>query len=49
MPTSKIIVCFDSERVHGMNGDCKSKKNCLYADGHVRNHSDTAPRAKPKN
>ena len=46
---SKIIVCFDTERVHGMNGDFKNKKNYLYADGHVRNYWDTAPRSKPKN
>jgi prepilin-type N-terminal cleavage/methylation domain-containing protein/prepilin-type processing-associated H-X9-DG protein len=49
MPLSKIIVCFDTERVHGMKGDYKSKKNYLYADGHVRNYWDTAPRSKPKN
>jgi prepilin-type N-terminal cleavage/methylation domain-containing protein/prepilin-type processing-associated H-X9-DG protein len=49
MPISKIIVCFDTERVHGLKGDYVSKKNYLYADGHVRNYWDTAPRAKPKN
>ena len=46
---SKIIVCFDTERVHGLKGDFKSKKNYLYADGHVRNYWETAPRSKPKN
>ena len=46
---SKVIVCFDTERVHGMKGDFKSKKNYLYADGHVRNYWDTAPRSRPKN
>jgi prepilin-type N-terminal cleavage/methylation domain-containing protein/prepilin-type processing-associated H-X9-DG protein len=49
MPTSKIIVCFDTERVHGMRSDFQSKKNYLYADGHVRNYWETSPRAKPKN
>lgn len=49
VPASKIVVCFDTERVHGMRGDFKSKKNYLYADGHVRNYWETAPRAKPKN
>lgn len=49
VPTSKIVVCFDVERVHGLLGDFKSKKNYLYADGHVRNYWDTAPRARPKN
>ena len=49
MPLSKIIVCFDTERVHGINGDFKSKKNYLYADGHIRNYWDSAPRSKPKN
>jgi prepilin-type N-terminal cleavage/methylation domain-containing protein/prepilin-type processing-associated H-X9-DG protein len=49
MPLSRIIVCFDTERVHGMRGDFKSKKNYLYADGHIRNYWDTAPRSKPKN
>lgn len=49
MPLSKIVVCFDVERVHGINGAFTSKKNYLYADGHVRNYWDTAPRAKPKN
>lgn len=46
---SKIICCFDTERVHGLKGDFKSKKNYLYADGHVRNYWDTSPRSKPKN
>ena len=49
MPASRIIVCFDTERVHGISGDFKSKKNYLYADGHIRNYWDTAPRSKPKN
>ena len=49
MPLSKIIVCFDTERVHGINGDFKSKKNYLYADGHIRNYWDSSPRGKPKN
>jgi prepilin-type N-terminal cleavage/methylation domain-containing protein/prepilin-type processing-associated H-X9-DG protein len=49
MPASKIIVCFDTERVHGLKGDYKSKKNYLYADGHVRNYWETAPRPKPAN
>ena len=49
VPISKIVVCFDTERVHGVTGDFQSKKNYLYADGHIRNYWDTAPRAKPKN
>ena len=49
VPTSKIIVCFDTERVHGLKGDFKNKKNYLYADGHIRNYWDTSPRSKPKN
>jgi prepilin-type processing-associated H-X9-DG protein len=49
MTASKIIVCFDTERVHGMKADFKSKKNYLYADGHVRNYWETSPRSKPKN
>jgi len=49
MPLSKIIVCFDVERVHGINGNFVSKKNYLYADGHVRNYWETAPRPKPAN
>lgn len=48
MPLSRIIVCFDVERVHGVHGDFKSKKNYLYADGHIRNYWDTKPRSKPK-
>jgi prepilin-type N-terminal cleavage/methylation domain-containing protein/prepilin-type processing-associated H-X9-DG protein len=48
LPLSKIIVCFDTERVHGVRGDFKSKKNYLFADGHVRPYWDTAPRSKPK-
>ena len=49
MPLSKIVVCFDVERVHGLSGAYTSKKNYLYADGHVRNCRDTAPRPRPKN
>ncbi len=49
MPLSKIVVCFDTAQVHGLSGDFKSKKNYLYADGHIRNYWDTKPRAKPKN
>lgn len=49
MPLSKIIVCFDTERVHGMRGEFKSKKNYLYADGHIRNYWETAPRSRSKN
>lgn len=49
VPLSKIIVCFDTERVHGVAGDFKSKKNYLYADGHIRNYWDSSPRSKPKN
>lgn len=49
MPLSKIVVCFDTERVHGVRGEYKSKKNYLYADGHVRPYWDSAPRKKPKN
>ena len=49
MPLSKIVVCFDVERVHGLSGAFTSKKNYLYADGHIRNYRDTAPRSKPKN
>ena len=48
MPLSKIVVCFDTERVHGVQGDFKSKKNYLYADGHVRPYWDSAPRTKSK-
>jgi hypothetical protein len=46
---SKIVVCFDTERVHGLNANFRSKKNYLYADGHIRAYTDTAPRTKPKN
>ncbi len=46
---SKIVICFDTERVHGLRGNFKSKKNYLYGDGHIRNYWDTAPRGKPKN
>jgi len=49
VPLSRLIVCFDTERVHGMRANFKSKKNYLYADGHVRPYWDTAPRSKPKN
>lgn len=49
VPISKIIVCFDVERVHGLRGDYASKKNYLYADGHVRNYWDSKPRSRPKN
>ena len=49
VPLSKIIVCFDTERVHGVKSDFKSKKNYLYADGHIRNYWDSSPRSKPKN
>ncbi|MCX6981316.1 MAG: hypothetical protein WCK55_17420 [Verrucomicrobiota bacterium] len=49
MPLSKIVVCFDVERVHGLSGAYTSKKNYLYADGQVRNYRDTAPRPRPKN
>jgi prepilin-type processing-associated H-X9-DG protein len=45
---SKIILAFDVERVHGMSGDFRSKKNYLYGDGHVRPYWDTAPRLPPK-
>lgn len=49
VPLSRIIMCFDVERVHGIHGDFASKKNYLYADGHIRNYWDTKPRSKPKN
>jgi prepilin-type N-terminal cleavage/methylation domain-containing protein/prepilin-type processing-associated H-X9-DG protein len=49
VPPSKIILAFDVDRVHGMSGDFKSKKNYLYGDGHVRPYWDTAPRIPPKN
>ncbi len=45
---SRIVCCFDVERVHGIRGDFASKKNYLYADGHIRNYWETA-RARPKN
>ncbi len=48
MPLARIVVCFDVERVHGIHGDFPSKKNYLYADGHVRAYTDSAPRARPK-
>lgn len=47
VPLSKIVCCFDVERVHGIHGDFASKKNYLYADGHIRNYWDTKPRTKP--
>ena len=49
VPLSKIIMCFDVERVHGLNGAFANKKNYLFADGHVRNYTDSAPRSRPKN
>jgi len=49
MPLSKIVVCFDVERVHGLSGTYTSKKNYLYADGQVRNYRDTAPRPRREN
>jgi prepilin-type N-terminal cleavage/methylation domain-containing protein/prepilin-type processing-associated H-X9-DG protein len=49
VPLGKIIVCFDVEQVHGIHSNFVSKKNYLYADGHVRNYWDTAPRTRPKN
>jgi prepilin-type N-terminal cleavage/methylation domain-containing protein/prepilin-type processing-associated H-X9-DG protein len=45
---SKIVLAFDVERVHGLTGEFKSKKNYLYGDGHVRAYWETAPRALPK-
>jgi prepilin-type N-terminal cleavage/methylation domain-containing protein/prepilin-type processing-associated H-X9-DG protein len=48
MPLSKIILTFDTERVHGLESNFRSKKNYLYADGHVRPYWDTAPRPAQK-
>ena len=48
VPSSKIVVAYDVERVHGMSGEFKSKKNYLYGDGHVRPYWETAPRTLPK-
>ncbi len=48
LPLSKIILTFDTERVHGLQSAFRSKKNYLYADGHVRPYWDTAPRTLPK-
>lgn len=47
-PLSKIIVCMDVERVHQPQSDYRSKKNYLYADGHVRSYTDSPPRQLPK-
>jgi prepilin-type N-terminal cleavage/methylation domain-containing protein/prepilin-type processing-associated H-X9-DG protein len=47
VPLSKLIVCFDTERVHGLRAAFKSKKNYLYADGHIRPYWDSAPRQRP--
>ena len=44
IPPSRIVMCFDVERVHGIHGEYVSKKNYLYADGHVRNYWDTVPK-----
>jgi prepilin-type processing-associated H-X9-DG protein len=46
-PLSKIVVCMDVERVHDPKSDYRSKKNYLYADGHVRAYWETAPRQLP--
>ena len=46
---SKIVLAFDVERVHGLDGNFKSKKNYLYGDGHVRAYWETAPRSLSKN
>lgn len=45
---SKIVLTFDVERVHGLDGNFKSKKNYLYGDGHVRGYWETAPRVPAK-
>lgn len=45
---SKVVLTFDVERVHGLSGEFKSRKNYLYGDGHVRPYWDTAPRPAPK-
>jgi len=47
IPASKIAVCSDVETVHGKNSPTWSKKNYLYADGHVRFYWDTV--VKPQN
>ncbi len=47
-PLSKIIVCMDVERVHEPQGDYRSKKNYLYADGHVRAYWESPPRQLKK-
>jgi prepilin-type N-terminal cleavage/methylation domain-containing protein/prepilin-type processing-associated H-X9-DG protein len=48
VPSSKVVLAYDVERVHGMSGEFKSKKNYLYGDGHVRAYWETAPRTLPK-
>ena len=48
IPPSRIVVCSDVDTVHGKDLQTWSKKNYLYADGHVRNYWDTAPK-KSKN
>ena len=40
---ARIVMCSDTERVHGINGGFKSNKNYLYADGHVRNYWESKP------
>ena len=47
-PLSKIVVCMDVERVHQPQSDYRSKKNYLYADGHVRPYTESPPRQLPK-
>ena len=47
-PLSKIVLCMDVERVHQPESDYRSKKNYLYADGHVRAYWDSPPRQLPK-
>jgi prepilin-type N-terminal cleavage/methylation domain-containing protein/prepilin-type processing-associated H-X9-DG protein len=47
-PPSKIVVCSDVERVHGLRTEFLSKKNYLYADGHVRPYWETPPRTPAK-
>lgn len=46
-PLSKIVLCMDIERVHQPQSDYRSKKNYLYADGHVRAYWETPPRQMP--
>ena len=41
---SRIVMCSDTEQVHGLRGDFRSKKNYLYADGHIRNYWETNPK-----